>query len=61
LLEQHARGSGRKKRDSIEHGGFMQAELDELLALYRMMDEKQKQQLIEAAKELLEAELKTGD
>ena len=39
----------------------MQAELDELLALYRMMDEKQKQQLIEAAKELLEAELKTGD
>lgn len=31
----------------------MQAELDELLSLYREMTEAQKQELIEAAKELL--------
>jgi len=39
----------------------MQAELDELLALFSTMDEQQKQQLIDSAKAMLEAELKTND
>ena len=34
----------------------MQAELDELLSIYRMMTEDQKQQLVESAKALLEEE-----
>jgi hypothetical protein len=32
----------------------MQAELDELLSMYRVMTEDQKQQLIESAKAMLE-------
>ena len=34
----------------------MQAELDELLSMYRVMTEDQKQQLIESAKAMLEEE-----
>ncbi len=36
----------------------MQAELDELLALYRAMTNEQKQQLMETAQELIKGQLK---
>jgi len=35
----------------------MQAELDELLALYRGMTDKQKQQLVESAQKLIKEQL----
>jgi hypothetical protein len=37
----------------------MQAELDELLALYRVMTDEQKQQLMESAKELIKEQQAT--
>lgn len=40
-------------------GGFMQAELDELLALYREMNDEQKQQLMETAQELIKEQQAT--
>jgi hypothetical protein len=39
----------------------MQAELDELLLLYRTMNEDQQKQLIESAKALLEEQLQASD
>ena len=36
----------------------MQAELDELLALYRAMNDEQKQHLIKSAEQLIEEQLK---
>lgn len=36
----------------------MQAELDELLALYRAMTDEQKQQLMESAQELIKKQQK---
>jgi len=39
----------------------MQAELDELLALFREMNDEQKQQLIKSAQELIVKEIQTSD
>lgn len=39
----------------------MQAELDELLALFREMNDEQKQQLIKSAQELVDKEIQASD
>lgn len=39
----------------------MQAELEELLSMYRTMNEEQKQELIESAKKMLEEEFSQHD